>query len=446
MTFTQKNINLYPRFNPLTKYIHTMYKIASIFVACTLSFCMPSCQSTLNPDVSGQFIKFLGGALDETAFALKQSPEGEILLVGSSQSFGENEQMFVAKTDKNGNKIWQKTFTNAEIIGTFSTNPDTLAQSGRDLEILPNGNILVLGNIRSIRPEYANEALLILLELSPNGSLVESKLFEDRRIRNNNGVYLQQLADGGFMMLANTFIERDAPTSDMYMHRLDATKNTVYERIYGILNRDDQVGSLAESATADIVWVGTSNRKRNPTGGFFSDMRIIKSDQVGNLQWDFAIGENDEFSQTGRDIITLANDEGFLLVGNTNQNGTEDILLVKTNTAGQVQWQKIIGAPSGQIGGDGDQIGISGFQTQDGGFAITGSTTQGTNQDVYLIKTNATGDVEWQKRYGSQDRNDTGQMLIQSNIDGGYLIIAKIRFENNDVIGLIKTDAQGNVF
>lgn len=423
-----------------------MYKIISICIGCIIYLCLTSCQSTLNPDDSGQFIKFLGGALDETAFAIRQSPQGEILLVGSSRSFGQNEQMFVAKTDENGNKIWQKIFTNAELIGTANMSPDTLAQSGRDLEILPNGNILVLGKIRSIRPDFADEALLVLAELSPDGNLLESKLFEHTRLRDSEGTYLQQLADDGFMMIANTFKEENATTSDMYLHRLDADKNTVYERIYGLLNRDDQVGSLAESSTADLVWCGTSNRKNNPNGGFFSDMRIIKSDQVGNLQWDFAIGENDDFSQVGKDILTLANDEGFLLVGSTNQNGTEDILLVKTNINGQVQWQKIIGGSPGQIGGDGNQTGLSVSQTQEGGFIITGTTTQGTNQDVYLVKTDAQGDIEWQRQYGSLERNDAGQMVIQSAIDGGYLIIAKIRFENNDVIGLIKTDAQGNVF
>jgi hypothetical protein len=408
---------------------------------------MLSCEGTLNPDTSGQFIKFFGGALDETAFAIKQNTAGEFVMVGNSLSFGQNQRIFIAKADQNGNKIWQKTFSNQEVAAQLMSNePDTLAQSGRDIEILPNGNILVLGNIRSIRPDFANLSLLTLLELSPDGALIDSQIFTTTLLRDSDSFYLNRLSDDGFMMIANTVREQNFTTSDMYLHKLDASKNTVYERIYGLLNRNDQIGSLTENTTTDLIWCGISNRKINPAGGFFSDMRITKADASGNLQWDFAIGENDNFSQTGRDVVTLANDEGFVVVGSTNQNGTEDILLVKTTLNGQVQWQQIIGGPAGQVGGDGNQKGQSVKQTEDGGFIITGTTTQGTNEDVYLVKTNAEGVVQWQKRYGSLDRNDSGQMVIQSSADQGYLIIAKIRFENNDVIGIIKTDSEGNLF
>lgn len=424
-----------------------MYKIGSILGFCGLILTMLSCEGTLNPDTSGQFIKFFGGALDETAFAIKQNTAGEFVMVGNSLSFGQNQRIFIAKADQNGNKIWQKTFSNQEVAAQLMSNePDTLAQSGRDIEILPNGNILVLGNIRSIRPDFANLSLLTLLELSPDGALINSQIFTTTLLRDSDSFYLNRLSDDGFMMIANTVREQNFTTSDMYLHKLDASKNTVYERIYGLLNRNDQIGSLTENTTTDLIWCGISNRKINPAGGFFSDMRITKADASGNLQWDFAIGENDNFSQTGRDVVTLANDEGFVVVGSTNQNGTEDILLVKTTLNGQVQWQQIIGGPAGQVGGDGNQKGQSVKQTEDGGFIITGTTTQGTNEDVYLVKTNAEGVVQWQKRYGSLDRNDSGQMVIQSSADQGYLIIAKIRFENNDVIGIIKTDSEGNLF
>ncbi len=416
------------------------------FFSALYIICLSACQSNINPDESGRFIKFFGGAFDDTGFAIKKNATGDFFLVGTNRSGGGRDKIFVAKTDKNGNRIWEHTFENEQIISP-SQNPDTLVQSGRDIELLANGNLLVLGSVRSTRPEFADFSRIVLLELNPEGELIESKLFSTVYIRNSEALDLQLLDDGGAMILANTRTEETAATSDMYLLRLDASKQIVFERVYGLLSRNDQIGGITEAANGDFVWTGVSNRKKDPSNAdnFFSDMRLTKANQNGNLLWDFAIGENDDFVQSGSSVITLPNGEGFVAVGTSNQNGTEDILLVKTNVNGQIQWQQLIGGPDGQVGGDGNQRGRSVANTEDGGFIITGSTTQANNQDIYLVKTNAQGVVEWKKQFGSIDKADVGQMVLQA-IDGGYIIISTVLFENNTVMGLLKTDTQGNIF
>ncbi len=408
--------------------------------------CLSACQSSVNPDESGRFIKLFGGAFDDKGFAVKKNSTGDFFLVGTNRIAGDRDKIFVAKTDKNGNRIWEKTFDNQQIINS-SQNPDSLLQSGRDIELLDNGNLLVLGSVRSNRVEFADFSRIILLELNPEGELIEGKLFTTVFARNSEALDLQLLEDGGAMILANTRIEATALTSDMYLLRLDANKEIVFERTYGLLSRNDQIGNITEAANEDFVWTGISNRKKDPNDAdnFFSDMRLTKANQDGNLLWDFAIGENDNFIQSGAAVIALPNDEGFVAVGTSSAQGTEDILLVKTNVSGQVQWERLINGPDGQVGGDGAQRGLSVANTEEGGFIITGSTTQGNNQDIYLVKTNAEGMVEWKKQFGSIDKADVGNEVLQA-IDGGYLIIATILFENNTVMGLLKTDAQGNIF
>lgn len=79
-------------------------------------------------------------------------------------------------------------------------------------------------------------------------------------------------------------------------------------------------------------------------------------------------------------------------------------------------WEKTFGSQKSE------DIGFSVQQTNDGGYNITGeteSTTKGSD-DVYLIKTDASGNALWTKTIGGANR-DIGQSVYQT-LDGGYII------------------------
>lgn len=78
------------------------------------------------------------------------------------------------------------------------------------------------------------------------------------------------------------------------------------------------------------------------------------------------------------------------------------------------------------------------WQTSDGGYALIGYTQQ-TNYDILLIKTDASGTLQWAKRY-DYGGNEYGYGVVQTS-DGGYIITA---YGGSGGI-IIKTDASGNV-
>jgi hypothetical protein len=124
------------------------------------------------------------------------------------------------------------------------------------------------------------------------------------------------------------------------------------------------------------------------------------------------------------------------VAGTTNSFGAGfgDILLIKTNSSGNLQWAKTYGGIS-------DDIAYSVQQTSDGGYIVagyTGSFGVGFN-DILLIKTDVSGNLQWVKTYGgtSSDR----AYSVQQTSDGGYIVAG----ETYPRVFLIKTDANGDI-
>src|SRR6185436_2417529 len=95
------------------------------------------------------------------------------------------------------------------------------------------------------------------------------------------------------------------------------------------------------------------------------------------------------------------------------------------------------------IGNTQTEIANSIYQTSDGGFIIAGATYPSfTNADVYLVKLNSAGVLEWTKTYGGSS-NDIGHYVIETS--GGYLIAGETEsFSSSGDAFLIRTDMNGD--
>ncbi len=98
------------------------------------------------------------------------------------------------------------------------------------------------------------------------------------------------------------------------------------------------------------------------------------------------------------------------------------------------------------FGGNDREWGFSVQQTTDGGYIIVGKTESfgAGGGDVYLVKTDATGDKQWEKTFGGLD-SDTGESVEQTT-DGGYIIVGFIAYSDSggSDVYLIKTDENGD--
>jgi len=171
------------------------------------------------------------------------------------------------------------------------------------------------------------------------------------------------------------------------------------------------------------------------------DFLVLKTDSNGDALWTKTYGGLGEDISLGADTTK---DKGFILIGYTNSfgAGSNDILLVKTDSLGNVEWSKAYGSIYGDWGYDVQQ-------TTDGGYILTGYLDVSppgpglADTDLILLKTDSIGNVEWSSVFGDSLLH-MGREVIQTD-EGGYLVSG---YSNASLGGLadvflVKTNSSG---
>ncbi|SMC90202.1 Ig-like domain-containing protein, partial [Moheibacter sediminis] len=170
------------------------------------------------------------------------------------------------------------------------------------------------------------------------------------------------------------------------------------------------------------------------------------------IQWAKTYGGSD--MEIGYEIIQTA-DGGYISIGYTNSDdgditenkGWADLWVVKTDAAGTIEWQKT-------YGGSQSDVGASLKQTPDGGYIIGGSIQSGDGdisdyngelgfgEDFWIVKISSTGEIEWENNYGGNYPDILTD--LQLTTDGGYIAIGNTMSKSGDVVGGYGTE--GNFF
>jgi hypothetical protein len=246
------------------------------------------------------------------------------------------------------------------------------------------------------------------------------------------GYSVCETSDGGYIITGGTY-SFDAGSSDVYLIKTDASGDTIWTRTYG--GGDWDVGrSVCETSDGYYIIAGET-WYFDP---FSADVYLIKTDASGDSIWTRTYGGSD--GDYGYSVCETS-DGGYIIAGYTFSfgAGNGDVYLIKTDASGDTIWTRTYGGSKG----DGSN---SVCETSDGGYIITGGTGSfgAGSSDVYLIKTDASGDTIWTRTYGGGEPDD-GNSVCETS-DGGYIITGEtwsFGAGNADVY-LIKTDASGD--
>jgi len=207
-----------------------------------------------------------------------------------------------------------------------------------------------------------------------------------------------------------------------------------WTRTYGGANSDGAV-ALVQTLDGGYALVGSTQS----FGAGNWDFWLVKVDASGNMMW------NQTYGGTNIDIaysVVQTLDGGYATAGSTNSfgAGNEDFWLIKMDANGNMEWNQT-------YGGTNRDSAYSVVQTLDEGYTIAGVTQSfgAGNWDFWLVKTDASGNMMWNQTYGEAGF-DWAYSVVQT-LDGGYALVGSTDSfgPGNWDFWLVKVDASGNM-
>jgi hypothetical protein len=246
-----------------------------------------------------------------------------------------------------------------------------------------------------------------------------------------------QTSDGGYAIAGYT-ASFGAGNYDVYVVKLDAHGNLQWTKTIGGKNADGG-SSIIQTSDGGYAIAGSYGIVDGDDEVYTGDVYVVKLDAHGNLQWTKTIGgPKRDWSSS----LIQTSDGGYAIAGHTKSFGAGDwdVYVVKLDANGNLQWTKTIGGPESEGG-------YSLVQTSDGGYAIAGYTKSfgAGDWDVYVVKLDASGNLQWTKTIGGPE-SEGGYSLVQTS-DGGYAIAGYTKSfgaGGRDVY-VVKLDANGNL-
>lgn len=385
---------------------HLLKSIIFIVLAIFLS---PSCEE---PEQVPEYeFKTFGGSGFDWGNSIQQTKDGGYIIAGCTDSYGAGiDDVWLIKTDASGDTAWTRTYGGSSI------------DWGKSVQQTSDGGYIITGFTRSFGAGVYD---VWLIKTDASGDTAWTKTFGGSYSDKGNSV--QQTSDGGYIITGETY-------SDVWLIKTDVTGDTVWTKTFGGRYHDEG-NYVRQTSDGGYIIAGHTGSSFDISG----DVCLIKTDALGDMVWTRTFGGSAD--DKGRSVQQTA-DGGYIVVGETATDEAifYDVYLIKTDASGDTVWTRT-------FGGINHDDGYSVQQTADRGYIIAGGTASygAGHFDVWLIKTNASGDIAWTRTIGGIG-SDRGYSM-QPTSDGGYIITgptSSYEAGSNDVL-LIKTDEDGNV-
>ncbi len=381
---------------------------------------------TQEPIVEWQ--KSFGGSLEDWSRSIEQTNDGGYIAAGTSQSIDGDVtanngyfDFWVVKVDASGNLEWQKALGGSDSDWAWSVQQTN------------DNNYIVAGFSESsdgdVSISYGGKDCWIV-KLDQSGNILWEKSYggsDDDVARS-----IKQTSDGGFIVAGHTFsndldVTNNYGYSDIWILKIDISGNIIWEKSIGGSSHEEaySIQTTLDNGFVIAGWTRSIDGDIAVNNGYY-DCWVIKLNDLGDIIWEKNLGGSGD----DRANSILQNTDGsYLVTGRSKSDdndvsinqGQNDYWVVKLNILGEIIWEK-------SLGGFYNDYGYSATQTVDDGYIICGFTSSSDGDvtanlpgdDVWIVKLNEFGDIEWQKSLGGSN-HDYAESIISVS-DGGFVI------------------------
>jgi len=356
-----------------------------------------------------------GGSAHDWGECVRQTSDGGYIIVGRTDSYGAGGgDVYFIKTDPYGDILWTRTY------GGSSTDGGYWVQQTSD------GGYVFVGYTYSFDAGCCD---IYLIKIDNDGNVTWRWI--GRGGECDYGHCVRQTSDKGYVIVG----ERSMFPADfdIYLIKINPGGDINWARQYKGSRRDFG-RCVQQTSDGGYIIVGWTQ----PSFEYDCDIYLIKTDENGNILWTRTYGGPDyDWGHS----VQQTSDGGYVIGGTFGADpcgGRGYVYLIKTDSEGDTLWTHTYGGPIANMG-------YSVQQTFDGGYIVVGTSwsSDDSQYDVYLVKTDPLGDTLWTRTYGGPDW-DVGRCVRQTS-DGGYIVVGdtySFGAGQCDVY-LIKTDSRG---
>jgi hypothetical protein len=305
---------------------------------------------------------------------------------------------------------WIVRFSAAGAIVWSRTYGDVRWNSASKILKTPGG-YAVLGSTVLEQDTEGNVGTPTLLKIDENGDQVWFKTFPLGTEVDLSG--FSATSSGGFICSGTA-------NDQAVLIRLNDSGDEIWSKTYGG-EHVDQAYSVTQTADGGFVATGRSGFPRIATQDDWNAQNawVFKVDENGNQVWSKHFGGS--MNEAGF-YVDASNDGGAVIAAKTESpdiegfKGNQDIWLLKIDADGNLQWQKSLGSAGGEQVSSLDVL-------PDGNIMLCGVISQANGDvaqafggsDAWLVKLSAVGDILWQQTIGGTDYESFAGMAISEN-------------------------------
>lgn len=397
------------------------------------------------------WLKTFGGSGDEGVNSITTTTDGGYVLTGFTLSNdggfsgidkGYYSDIFVIKLDSSGNTVWRKTFG--------GSNWD----NGYSITTTNNLGYILTGKTHSFDGDFngiykGGGSDIFVMKLDSNGDIEWKKTFGG--IGEDWGSSIINTTDGEYVLTGWTNSNDNHPSGinyekgdDIFIFKLNSSGDIIWKKTFGG-SKNEYSSSIVSTSDGGYVLTGRTSSNDSDFSGMnkgFDDIFVMKLSSVGDTVWKNIFGGS---GWEGGNDIYQTTDGGYVLTGGSNDsvpNGFnqkyQDIFVIKLDSIGDIEWNKKIGGGSFDYGShinqttDGGYVLTGGFESNDGDF----SGMNRGNIDIYVLKLDSNGNVSWKKTFGGSG-SEVG-ISLSTTTDGGYVLTGGTSSNDCDFSGMNK--------